>query len=68
DEAASPNPRPSVFGGARVAAEAAPTNDIVLFGRRGFSPEPVFKIPKATDEAASHNLRPSVFDGAKGRG
>ena len=31
DEAASHNPRPSVFGGARVAAEAAPTEEEMDF-------------------------------------
>jgi hypothetical protein len=39
--------------------------DIVLFGRRGFSPESAFKIPKATDEAAPHNPEPSAFDDAR---
>jgi muramidase (phage lysozyme) len=67
DEAASLNPRPSLFGGARVAAEAAPTK--IGFCRRGFRPElSALDGPVAADEAASPNPGPSVFGGAKGRG
>jgi hypothetical protein len=66
DEAALHNPEPSVIGGARVAAEAAPTQTHRSFCRRGFSPElSVFEIPKATDEAASPNPEPSVFDNTR---
>jgi hypothetical protein len=65
DEAASPDPRPSVFGGARVAAEAAPTK-MPIFCRRSFSPElSALDGPVVADEAASHNPRPSVFGGAR---
>ena len=68
DEAASHNPRPSVFSGARVAAKAAPTK-CRSFCRRGFSPElSALDGPVVADEAASPNPRPSVFGGAKGRG
>jgi hypothetical protein len=62
-KAAPCSPEPCAFGGARVAAKAAPTKTTSSFvGRRGFRPEPAFKIPKATDEAAPHNPEPPIFD------
>jgi hypothetical protein len=65
DEAASYNPRPSVFGGARVAAKAAPTK--IGFCRRGFSPElPVSDDAKDRGRRRPYKPRTSRFRWHKG--